>query len=239
MEVASRPIRVQSIAQSSATPQFPPEYIQPPETRPNNLTARPANNNPIPSIDLSSAVRDAVFLCTKIGAACREGAFHVTNHGVPPKLLEEIRRMGHTFFEACPMDEKLRYSCDTSGAATEGYGSLSRIYDGEDVKDFSQLVLPFEGGRKTPLTRTNPVPGPVRMVGVAKLKDQNKEVVMEKRSFIDLSTDAADMRNRYRASDTQNKIHWPKLESKTIIDVLIPFRLKGSSEMTNEPCCLP
>ncbi|KAK3002105.1 hypothetical protein RJ639_022560 [Escallonia herrerae] len=129
MEVASRPFRVQSIAQSSATPQVPPEYIQPPETRPNNPTARLANNNSIPSIDLSSAVRDAVFLCTEIAAACREwGAFHVTNHGVPPKLLDEIKRMGRTFFEACPMDEKLRYSCDTSGAATEGYtGTLVSI----------------------------------------------------------------------------------------------------------------
>ncbi|KAK3030215.1 hypothetical protein RJ639_038725 [Escallonia herrerae] len=137
MEVASRPIRVQSIAQSGTAPQVPPEYIQPPETRPNNPTARPANN-PIPSIDLSSAVRNAVFLRTEIGATCREwGAFHVTNHSVPPKLLDKIRRMGHTFFKACPMEEKLWYSCDTSGAATEGYDSLSRIYDGEDVTDFS------------------------------------------------------------------------------------------------------
>ncbi|KAK2983378.1 hypothetical protein RJ640_016002 [Escallonia rubra] len=120
MEVDSRPIRVQYIAQSGAAPQVPPEYIQPPETRPNNPTARPANNNPIPSIDLSSAVRDVDFLRTEIGAAYREwGAFHVTNHGVPPKLLDEISPMLHTFFEACPMDEKLRYSCDTSGAATE------------------------------------------------------------------------------------------------------------------------
>ncbi|KAK3004279.1 hypothetical protein RJ639_019884 [Escallonia herrerae] len=95
MEVASRPIRVQSIAQSGAAPQVPPEYIQPPENRPNNPTARPANNNSIPSIDLSSAVRDAVFLRTEIGAACREwGTFHLTNHGVPPKLLNEIKCMG-------------------------------------------------------------------------------------------------------------------------------------------------
>ncbi|KAK3031099.1 hypothetical protein RJ639_036839 [Escallonia herrerae] len=121
MEVASRPIRVQSIAQSGAAPQVPPEYIQPPKTRPNNPTARPANNNPIPSINLSSAVSDAVILRTEIGIACREwGVFHVTNHCVPPKLLDEIRRMGRTFFEACRMDEKFLYSCDTSGAATEG-----------------------------------------------------------------------------------------------------------------------
>ncbi|KAK3029295.1 hypothetical protein RJ639_040131 [Escallonia herrerae] len=121
MEVASRPIRVQSIAQSGAAPQVPPEYIQPPKTRPNNPTARPSNNSHILSIDLSNAVRYAVILHTKIGTACREwGAFHVTNHCVPPKLLDEIRRMGRTFFEACSMDEKLLYSCDTSGAATEG-----------------------------------------------------------------------------------------------------------------------
>ncbi|KAK2986144.1 hypothetical protein RJ640_030689 [Escallonia rubra] len=121
IDVASRPIRFQSIAQSGAAPQVPPEYIQPTETRPNNPTACPANNNPIQSIDLSSAMRDANFLRTEIGAACREsGAFHVTNHGVPPKLLDEIRSMGRRmFFEACPMDDKLRYSCDTSGAATE------------------------------------------------------------------------------------------------------------------------
>ncbi|KAK2971170.1 hypothetical protein RJ640_008594, partial [Escallonia rubra] len=100
--------RVQSIAKSGAAPQVPLEYIQPPETRPNNPTARPANNNPIPSIDLNSAVRDSDFLRTEIGVAYREwGAFHVTNHGVPPKLLDEIRCMWCTFFKACPMDEKL------------------------------------------------------------------------------------------------------------------------------------
>ncbi|KAK3002594.1 hypothetical protein RJ639_021202 [Escallonia herrerae] len=141
MEVASRPIRVQSIAQSGAAPQVPPEYIQPPETRPNNPTARLANNNSIPSIDLSSAVRDAIFLRTKIGAACREwGAFHVTNHGVPPKLLDEIKRMGRTFFEACPMDEKLRYSCDTSGAATEG---KARKFETGLNPDVQEAVAPF------------------------------------------------------------------------------------------------
>ncbi|KAK2995147.1 hypothetical protein RJ640_002400 [Escallonia rubra] len=137
MEVASRPIRVQSIAQNGTAPQVPPEYIQPPETRPNNPTARPANNNPIPSIDLNSAVRDADFLRTEIGAACRDwGAFHVTNHGVPPKLLGEVRRVGRTFFEACPMDEKLRYSCDTSGAATEGYGSRMLVASNDTVLDW-------------------------------------------------------------------------------------------------------
>ncbi|KAK3021061.1 hypothetical protein RJ639_047308 [Escallonia herrerae] len=73
-----------------------PTRIHPtPENRPNNPTARPANNNSILSIDLSSAVRDAVFLLTEIGTACREwGTFHVTNHGVPPKLLDEIKCMG-------------------------------------------------------------------------------------------------------------------------------------------------
>ncbi|KAK3006693.1 hypothetical protein RJ639_017587 [Escallonia herrerae] len=137
MEVGSRPIRVQSIAQNGVAPQVPPEYIQPPETRPNYPTARPANNNPIPSIDLSGAARDADSLRAEIGAACRDwGAFHVTNHGVPPKLLDEIRRVGRTFFEACPMDEKLRYSCDTSGAATEGYGSRMLVASNDTVLDW-------------------------------------------------------------------------------------------------------
>ncbi|KAK2978252.1 hypothetical protein RJ640_016197 [Escallonia rubra] len=99
---------------------FKSECIQPLETWPNNPTAHPTNNNPISSIDLSNAVREADFLRIEISAACGEwGAFHMTNHGVPPKLLDEIRRMGRKFFEACPMDEKLRYSCNTSEAATE------------------------------------------------------------------------------------------------------------------------
>ncbi|KAK3039919.1 hypothetical protein RJ639_027754 [Escallonia herrerae] len=146
MEVASRPIRVQSIAQSGVAPQVPPEYIQPPKTYPNNPTARPTNNNPITSIDLSSTVRDAVILRTKIGTACREwGTFHVTNHRVPPKL---IRRMGRTFFEACPMDEKLLYSCDTSGAAMEG-NDRHRLVIGRKIATrvrFFDLLIFFGGG---------------------------------------------------------------------------------------------
>ncbi|KAK2982670.1 hypothetical protein RJ640_027658 [Escallonia rubra] len=71
--------------------------------------------------------------------ACGEwGAFHVTNHGVPPKLLNEIRRMGRTFFEPCPMDEKLQYSCDTNEAATEV--GTTRLF-GEDIKSIHSPSL--------------------------------------------------------------------------------------------------
>ncbi|RDX79607.1 putative 2-oxoglutarate-dependent dioxygenase ANS, partial [Mucuna pruriens] len=105
-------IRVQSLAQSGLS-RVPPQYIQPPHTR-------PVRHNPpdtLPVIDLSDPTR-----LDSIARACREwGAFHVTNHGVPPALLAAVRRVGLAFFSHCPMPDKLRYAC--TATASEGYGS--------------------------------------------------------------------------------------------------------------------
>ncbi|XP_048136314.1 jasmonate-induced oxygenase 4 isoform X2 [Rhodamnia argentea] len=139
---------VQTIAQSNP-PQVPPQYIQPPQTRPFCSSARaPAAN--IPAIDLSGldpTHRDRVRVRAQIGRACRDwGAFHVTNHGVPSSLLDRARAVGSSFFGDSSMDEKLAYACDPSSSATEGYGSRmlendDSVLDWRDYFDHHTLPL--------------------------------------------------------------------------------------------------
>lgn len=146
MEVAAnQPIRVQSVAQPGLA-QVPHQYVQPPELRPS--CSPPSPSSSIPAIDLfgfdpnsRDSVRDAV------GRACRDwGAFHVTGHGVPVELLRRIKALGLTFFSESPMSDKLKYACDPSSAASEGYGSqmLERddtVLDWRDYFDHHTLPL--------------------------------------------------------------------------------------------------
>ncbi|XP_031377850.1 leucoanthocyanidin dioxygenase isoform X2 [Punica granatum] len=146
---AGAAMRVQSISQSGQS-RVPPQYVQPVQTRPGNRA--PGFDN-IPSVDLSEfnpASRDRVR--EEIGPACRDwGAFHVIGHGVPPALLERVRAVGRAFFEEFPMEEKVKYACDASSAATEGYGS--RMLENDDV------VLDWRDyfdHHSLPLSRRNP-----------------------------------------------------------------------------------
>lgn len=152
MEVAAnQPIRVQSVAQAGLS-QVPHQFIQPPEQRPNCSPPSPSSNS-VPVIDLfgfdpkyRDSVRDAV------GRACSDwGAFHVTGHGIPVELLRHIKTLGLTFFNDSPISDKLKYACDPSSAASEGYGSrmLERddtVLDWRDYFDHHTL----------PLSRRNP-----------------------------------------------------------------------------------
>ncbi|KAK7290309.1 hypothetical protein RIF29_04628 [Crotalaria pallida] len=156
--MADEPIRVQSLSQSGLS-RVPPQYIQPLKTRP-----IPTNNPPttdIPIIDLfgfdpthRNSTRDS------IARACRQwGAFHVTNHGIPPSLLDDIRRVGLTFFNDCPMQEKLRYSCAPGAAATEGYGSRMLVSSGDGNDPGAGQVLDWRDyfdHHTLPLSRRNP-----------------------------------------------------------------------------------
>ncbi|KAK4413540.1 protein DMR6-LIKE OXYGENASE 1 [Sesamum alatum] len=150
MEVAGNQIRVQSLVQEGKTV-VPPQYVQPPETRPvHSVEKRNGGDAPsLPVIDLSSvnSVRE------QLGQACREwGAFHVINHGVPVELLDEMRRVGRSFFEDCTMDEKLSYACDPNSPASEGYGSRMLVASNDTVLDWRD----YYDHHTLPLSRRNP-----------------------------------------------------------------------------------
>ncbi|KAJ8444288.1 hypothetical protein Cgig2_029701 [Carnegiea gigantea] len=147
MEVAgATPIRVQTLAQSK-TPTVPPQYIQPPEHRP--LPTAAAANIPLIDLSLSSdAVRRDIA-----GACCDWGAFHVVNHGVPKQILDEMSAVGSSFFNDLDVSEKLKYSCDSGSAASEGYGSRMLVSNSDDtVLDWRD----YFDHHTFPLSRRNP-----------------------------------------------------------------------------------
>ncbi|KAK1563921.1 hypothetical protein Q3G72_035348 [Acer saccharum] len=143
--------RVQRLAEAGIR-QVPPQYIQPLDQRPiksKSESPSPSPPNNIPLIDLS---KQSESIKCEIGQACREwGAFHVINHGVPLELLHQIRSVGRSFFEQCPMPEKLKYSCDSSSAASEGYGSKMLAND-DSVLDWRD----YFDHHTLPLSRRNP-----------------------------------------------------------------------------------
>nr|XP_043606359.1 jasmonate-induced oxygenase 4 [Erigeron canadensis] len=145
MEVTPMPMRVQSISQKS---ELPHQYIQPPENRPTHRTI--TTDHTIPTIDINS---DMNILHKEISEACTEwGAFHVINHGVPITLLDGIRKAGSSFFEDLSMEEKLRYGCDSSSPASEGYGSRMLVESNDTVLDWRD----YFDHHTFPLSRRNP-----------------------------------------------------------------------------------
>ncbi|KAK7333078.1 hypothetical protein VNO80_29839 [Phaseolus coccineus] len=157
MEVSEEGIRrVQSLAQSPLS-RVPPEYIQPPNTRPVFNTPTQPHNVPLIDLSFFDPTRRASTR-ESIAHACRDwGAFHVTNHGVPLSLLTAIRRVGRAFFSDCPMPEKLRYACST--AASEGYGSKMLATSDQKQNDAVAHVLDWRDyfdHHTLPLSRRNP-----------------------------------------------------------------------------------
>ncbi|KAG8365797.1 hypothetical protein BUALT_Bualt17G0009200 [Buddleja alternifolia] len=150
MEVEGTPIRVQSLVQDGKTV-VPPQYVQPPETRPHRHIEKrndyDAETPPV--IDLSNVNN----IHEQLERACREwGAFHVINHGVGVELLDEMRKVGRSFFEECAMDEKLSYSCDPNSPASEGYGSRMLVSSNDTVLDWRD----YYDHHTLPLSRRNP-----------------------------------------------------------------------------------
>lgn len=146
MKVAGDPIRVQSLLKIAKYSQVPHQYIQPPETRPDTFSP-PNTAAAIPTIDISNSC-DAALLHRDICGACRDwGAFHVTNHGVPVKLLHDMRSNGMSFFEDLDLPDKLKYSCDPNSPASEGYGSRMLVESKDTILDwrdyFDHHTLPI------------------------------------------------------------------------------------------------
>ncbi|GAY32558.1 Fe2OG dioxygenase domain-containing protein [Citrus sinensis] len=158
-------VRVQNLVQSGVS-QVPRQYIQPLESRPNNHSHDQNNNHTpqssninIPLIDLSNP-NDTILL-DSIRNACREwGAFHVINHGVPLKLLHDVRHVGRSFFEGCPLTDKLEYACDNASAASEGYGSKLLVANDDTVLDWRD----YFDHHTLPLSRRNPSRWPSKLI---------------------------------------------------------------------------
>lgn len=146
-------LRVEMVSKGGLT-EVPSQYIQPPDARP-NLADGAGDATAVPTISLSSSdsAREA------IGRACRDwGAFHVVDHGVPIHLLNRMRSLGLSFFQDCPMEVKLRYACDSSSAASEGYGSRMLLgAKGDVVLDWRD----YFDHHTLPLSRRNPSRWPV------------------------------------------------------------------------------
>ncbi|KAL8038068.1 hypothetical protein ABFX02_11G079900 [Erythranthe guttata] len=151
MEVGGNQIRVQSLVQEGKVV-VPPQYVQPPQTRPHRIL-RDTNKgddvvNP-PVIDLSKVNS----LHEELRRACKEwGAFHLTNHGIPVELLDEMRNVGRSFFADCTMDQKLSYGCDPDSPASEGYGSRMLVQSNDTVLDWRD----YFDHHTLPLSRRNP-----------------------------------------------------------------------------------
>ncbi|CAM8880214.1 unnamed protein product [Rhodiola kirilowii] len=168
MAETSRPetLRVQALSQIGIS-QVPPQFIQPPENRP--VSRKPQSSTDtipieadlphaalhVPVIDLTgfdSDRRDEIR--SQIGQVCEDwGAFQVINHGIPVRLLDEMRQVGLTFFNDFPIEEKLKYACDTTAAATEGYGTRMLVGAADDaVLDWRD----YFDHHTFPLSRRNP-----------------------------------------------------------------------------------
>ncbi|KAF6135241.1 hypothetical protein GIB67_035312 [Kingdonia uniflora] len=143
--MADEPVlRVQTLVETGLS-NVPSSYIQPPINRPNS-SPNPPNSTNVPIIDLSN------FDPNHLKHACIHwGAFQITNHGFPIRLLDEMRNLGMSFFEECTMEEKLKYGCDGKVAASEGYGSRMLVRD-DSVLDWRD----YFDHHTLPVSRRNP-----------------------------------------------------------------------------------
>lgn len=184
MEVAraSEPtIRVQSIAQNSRI--VPDQYLQPQEIRPGKNIKYDNGDEPLlPLINLGDGDVEVTRVQVDLGRACRDwGAFHVVSHGIPVELLDEMRRVGRSFFEDLDMEEKLKYSCDPNFPASEGYGSRMLVASKDTVLDWRD----YFDHHSLPLSRRNPerwphFPPNYRLVGLLPLPFSPQSLVINR-----------------------------------------------------------
>ncbi|KAL2333114.1 hypothetical protein Fmac_014327 [Flemingia macrophylla] len=117
------------------------------------------NAEPCPNLKGFGEDTSAKILESKGRLALPWGAFHLTNHGVPPSLLSALRRAALSFFRDTPMPEKLRYACSPSAPASEGYGS--KMLAGTDPSASTALDWrDYFDHHTLPLSRRNPLRWP-------------------------------------------------------------------------------
>ncbi|KAH9298455.1 hypothetical protein KI387_030137 [Taxus chinensis] len=149
MDVGSNS-RVQAVNETGLQ-HIPKEYMQPPDLRP-NLADRCFSSAQVPLVDLLNFDSNNIdTIRNGVGRACREwGVFQIINHGVPTRLLDEMRDNGRNFFES-PVEEKLKYACTFGSAASEGYGSRMLVKE-DQVLDWRD----YFDHHTQPISRTNP-----------------------------------------------------------------------------------
>lgn len=157
-------MRVQSLVEAGIA-EVPPQYIQSLDNQPTNKYDSVSNknckdNDDIPLIDLfgfDAEHRDLVR--EAVGEACREwGAFHVTNHGVPLQLLDEMRSVGLSFFNHSSLQDKLKYACDPTSSASQGYGSKMLLAAGSSSSNANPVLdwRDYFDHHTLPLSRRDP-----------------------------------------------------------------------------------
>ncbi|XP_057974581.1 flavonol synthase/flavanone 3-hydroxylase-like [Malania oleifera] len=111
--------RVQALAYGELS-QLPARFVRPAHERPEN--SRAVEGVAVPVISLSPD-RPHELVVDEVSKACREwGFFLITDHGMPPSLIQRLQGVGEEFFRL-PPEEKEKYANDPSTGKFEGYGT--------------------------------------------------------------------------------------------------------------------
>nr|QFR54186.1 flavonol synthase 1 [Loropetalum chinense var. rubrum] len=109
--------RVQALAYGGLR-ELPAQFIRPAHERPENSKAIEGVTVPVISLSLPHDL-----LVHEIFKACNEwGFFLITDHGISPALIEELKEVGQKFFRL-PQGEKEKYANDHAAGKFEGYGT--------------------------------------------------------------------------------------------------------------------
>ncbi|CAA0813160.1 Feruloyl CoA ortho-hydroxylase 1 [Striga hermonthica] len=90
--------------------QIPSQFIQPPDQRHSHIQV--STQKSIPTIDVSqwADTNTAQSICE---AATTWGFFQIVNHGIPPEVMENVKRASHDFF-GLPVEERRKYLKENS-----------------------------------------------------------------------------------------------------------------------------
>ncbi|KAK9079032.1 hypothetical protein SSX86_000701 [Deinandra increscens subsp. villosa] len=120
---------------------LPKQYIQPPEERFDPGVADQGQHGSIPLIDMSRSddLEIAEAICN---AAQKWGFFQIVNHGVPVRVLEDVKDATHAFF-GLPAEEKQKYSKEHSVTNNVRYGTsfTPEVEKALEWKDYLSLFF--------------------------------------------------------------------------------------------------